>query len=210
MQNRGRRWRCGLAVAKILVLYYSSGGNVAAMARHIARGIEEVEGMEACVRTVPRVSTDCEAVADVIPTQGPPYATLSDLDGCAGLALGSPARFGNMAAALKYFLDGSSASWLSGRLVGKPACVFTSSASLHGGQETTLMSMMLPLLHHGMLLLGIPYTEAALMTTTSGGTPYGASHVAGASDDLPLTSEEQKLCTALGNRLAATARKLAG
>ena len=195
-------------MAKILVLYYSANGNAAAMARHIARGVEEVGGMEACVRTVPRVSADCEAIADEIPQQGPPYATLADLESCAGLALGSPARFGNMAAALKYFIDGTSSSWFAGSLVGKPACVFTSSASLHGGQETTLISMMTALLHHGMLILGIPYTEPALMATTSGGTPYGASHVAGAQDNLALTGEEQQLCHALGKRLATTAHLL--
>ncbi|MCL5802006.1 MAG: NAD(P)H:quinone oxidoreductase, partial [Gammaproteobacteria bacterium] len=166
-------------MADILILFYSRYGSVAQMAQHIAHGVETVSGMHARIRTVPAVSTVCEAVEDDIPASGPPYATLDDLRECAGLALGSPTRFGNMAAALKYFLDGTSSLWLSGALVGKPAAVFTSTASLHGGQETTLVSMMLPLLHHGMLILGTPYSEPDLTTTHSGGTPYGPSHYAG-------------------------------
>jgi NAD(P)H dehydrogenase (quinone) len=193
----------------ILVLYYSRHGSVAAMARAVANGVERVAGIHARIRTVPAVSTVCEATEDSIPDQGPPYATLEDLRECAGLALGSPTRFGNMAAALKYFLDGTSSYWLSGTLVGKPAAVFTSTSTLHGGQESTLLSMMLPLLHHGMLLLGIPYSETDLVNTTSGGTPYGASHWAGTDSRRGLTEEEKRLCFALGQRLAQTARDLA-
>ncbi|HXH03083.1 MAG TPA: NAD(P)H:quinone oxidoreductase [Candidatus Competibacteraceae bacterium] len=199
-----------MSMAEILVLYYSRTGATAAMAHLIARGVEEIAGMRARLRTVPPVSTVCEAVADDIPESGPPYATLDDLRECAGLALGSPTRFGNMAAPLKYFLDGTSSLWLSGVLTGKPAAVFTSTASLHGGQETTLLSMMLPLLHHGMLLLGLPYTEAALLDTRSGGTPYGPSHHAGRDDDPRLSQEEKVLCRALGRRLASVARQLSG
>lgn len=189
----------------ILVLYYSRSGNVAQMAQQIARGIEEVPGMVARVRTVPAVSAVCEATEDSIPANGPPYATTDDLRECAGLALGSPTRFGNMTAALKYFLDSTGALWLSGALIGKPAVVFTSTASLHGGQETTLTSMMLPLLHHGMLLVGLPYSEPDLTSTTTGGTPYGASHLAGPDSNLALSEEEKRLCRALGQRLAKTA-----
>ncbi len=189
----------------ILVLYYSRNGNVAQMAHQIARGIEEVPGMAARIRTVPAVAAVCEATEDAIPASGPPYATTDDLRECAGLALGSPTRFGNMAAALKYFLDSTGALWLSGALIGKPAAVFTSTASLHGGQETTLVSMMLPLLHHGMLLVGLPYSEPDLTSTTTGGTPYGASHLAGADSSLALSEEEKRLCRALGKRLAETA-----
>ncbi|MCU0833475.1 MAG: NAD(P)H:quinone oxidoreductase [Chromatiaceae bacterium] len=192
----------------VLVLYYSRYGATAQMARQIARGIEETGGIEARLRTVPPVSTVCEATAESIPPEGAPYAELDDLRGCAGLALGSPTRFGNMAAPLKYFLDGTSSLWLSGALIGKPAAVFTSTASLHGGQETTLISMMLPLLHHGMLLLGLPYSETELLRTTSGGTPYGPSHLAGAESNLPLTEEEKRLCQALGRRLGETALAL--
>jgi len=196
----------------VLVLYYSRHGNVARMARLVARGIDQVPGMSARVRTVPPVSTsipdETGAVADAVPAAGPPYATVLDLRECAGLALGSPTRFGNMAAALKHFLDGTSAEWLSGGLAGKPAALFCSTSSLHGGQETTLVSMMLPLLHHGMLILGLPYTEADLLRTTTGGTPYGASHVAGPDSDFPVSDEEQRLCIALGRRLAETARRL--
>lgn len=192
----------------VLVLYYSRYGATAQMARQIARGIEETGGIEARLRTVPPVSTVCEATAESIPPEGAPYAELDDLRGCAGLALGSPTRFGNMAAPLKYFLDGTSSLWLSGALIGKPAAVFTSTASLHGGQETTLISMMLPLLHHGMLLLGLPYSETDLLRTTSGGTPYGPSHLAGAESNLPLTEEEKRLCQALGRRLGETALAL--
>lgn len=195
--------------AEILVLYYSRTGSTAALAQFISRGVEEVGGISARLRTVPPVSTVCEAVEDDIPDSGPPYATLQDLKDCAGLALGSPTRFGNMAAPLKYFFDNTGELWLSGALAGKPAAVFTSSASLHGGQETTLLSMMLPLLHHGMLLLGLPYTEKNLLTTDSGGTPYGASHYAGKNDDNPVTETEKQLCQALGKRLAGVALKLA-
>jgi len=193
---------------EVLVLYYSRFGNITAMAREIARGVESVPGWTARIRTVPAVSAETEAVADAIPESGPPYATHDDLRECAGLALGSPTRFGNMAAALKYFLDGTSDLWASGALIGKPAAVFTSTASQHGGQESTLLSMMLPLIHHGMLILGIPYSEPALAATTSGGTPYGASHVAGAKADRPITEEEKVLCVALGRRLAQTCAAL--
>ncbi|MEX0950688.1 MAG: NAD(P)H:quinone oxidoreductase [Gammaproteobacteria bacterium] len=193
---------------EILVLYYSRFGNTAKMAQQIARGVESVNTVSARIRTVPAVSTVCEASEDSIPADGPPYATTQDLAACAGLALGSPTRFGNMAAALKYFLDGTGDLWASGALIGKPACVFTSTASLHGGQETTLVSMALPLIHHGMLLLGLPYSETALHTTSSGGTPYGASHTAGSESQNPLTEAEKKLCFAQGKRLAELALKL--
>jgi len=193
----------------ILILYYSRHGSVAAMAQMIARGVEQVPGMQSRIRTVPAVSAVCEAVADSIPAEGSPYATLDDLRECAGLALGSPTRFGNMAAPLKYFLDSTSSLWLSGKLAGKPAALFTSTSSMHGGQETTLLSMMLPLLHHGMLILGLPYTETDLFSTASGGTPYGASHWAGIDSDVPLSEEEKRLCLSLGKRLADTARALA-
>lgn len=193
----------------ILILYYSRYGATAGMARQIARGVEQVAGIEARLRTVPEVSTTCEAVEPSVPDTGAPYATLDDLANCAGLAVGSPTRFGNMAAALKYFIDGTSALWLSGAMIGKPAGVFTSTSSMHGGQETTLTSMMLPLLHHGMLLLGLPYSETDLLHTRSGGTPYGPSHLAGSDSKLPLSNEESQLCRALGQRLAATAARLA-
>jgi NAD(P)H dehydrogenase (quinone) len=196
-------------VDELLILYYSRYGATAEMARHIARGVEE-GGMGARLRTVPPVSTVCEAVADSIPDSGAPYVALDDLRECAGLALGSPTRFGNMAAPLKYFWDGTSTLWLSGALIGKPAAVFTSASSLHGGQESTLVSMMLPLLHHGMLVLGLPYSETDLLHTRSGGTPYGPSHMAGADSALPVTDEEKRLCRALGRRLAATSAALAG
>ena len=192
----------------ILVLYYSRNGSTANMAKQVARGVEEIDGMQARLRTVPPVSTTCEAVDDDIPGEGPPYVTLDDLKTCSGLALGSPTRFGNMAAPLKYFLDQTSSLWMSGVLAGRPAGVFTSTATLHGGQETTLLSMMLPLMHHGMVLLGVPYSEPELMSTTSGGTPYGPTHVAGADDDSALTPDEQAICRALGRRLAQTARTL--
>ncbi|MBA1262045.1 NAD(P)H:quinone oxidoreductase [Stutzerimonas sp. NM35] len=191
----------------ILVLYYSRHGATEEMARQIARGVEQV-GLEARLRTVPAVSTECEAVAPSIPEQGAIYATLDDLKNCAGLALGSPTRFGNMAAPLKYFLDGTSGLWLTGELVGKPAGAFTSTASLHGGQESTLLSMLLPLLHHGMLLMGLPYSESALLETRGGGTPYGPSHFAGADGKRPLDEHEITLCRALGERLARTATAL--
>lgn len=194
---------------EILVLYYSHHGAVKQMAQLLARGIEQIDGVAARLRTVPGVSTVCEAVAGTIPDSGAPYVELKDLEECAGLALGSPTRFGNMAAPLKYFWDSTSGLWLKGALAGKPAAVFTSTASMHGGQETTLISMMLPLLHHGMLIVGLPYTEPELLTTTSGGTPYGPSHHAGASGDQPISDQERKLCTALGRRLAQIAIKLA-
>ena len=193
----------------ILVLYYSHHGAVREMAQLIARGVGEVNGANARVRTVPRVSTVTEATAPPVPDSGAPYVELRDLEECMGLALGSPTRFGNMAAPMKYFWDGTSSLWLNGALAGKPAAVFTSTSSLHGGQETTLMSMMLPLLHHGMLIVGLPYTESELLNTTSGGTPYGASHVAGLGSDAPISEAERKLCLALGRRLAQTALKLA-
>ncbi|MBK1644578.1 NAD(P)H:quinone oxidoreductase type IV [Thiocapsa imhoffii] len=193
----------------ILVLYYSRFGATAEMAHQIARGVESA-GYEARLRTVPPVSTVCEATAAPIPDQGAPYATLDDLRDCAGLALGSPTRFGNMAAPMKYFLDGTSELWLSGSLTGKPAGVFTSTSSLHGGQETTLLTMLIPLLHHGMLVMGLPYTETDLLHTTSGGTPYGPSHLAGAESSRPVNDEEKRLCMALGRRLATTAAQLAG
>ena len=192
----------------VLVLYYSRYGATAEMARQIARGVEQAGGIQARLRTVPAVSTVCEAVEDTIPDRGAPYASVDDLRDCAGLALGSPTRFGNMAAPMKYFIDGTSSLWLSGALIGRPAAVFTSTSSLHGGQETTLLSMMLPLLHHGMLLLGLPYSEIDLLHTRSGGTPYGASHLAGTDSQLPLSDEEKKLCRALGRRLANTALTL--
>jgi NAD(P)H dehydrogenase (quinone) len=195
-------------MSDILVLYYSRYGAVAQMASHVARGIEGVDGMHARLRTVPRVSTVTEALEDSIPDTGHPYVAVEDLAECAGLALGSPTRFGNMAAPLKYFLDGTGSQWVSGTLAGKPAAVFTSSSTLHGGQETTLISMMLPLLHHGMLILGLPYSEPALNATTSGGTPYGASHVAGPDNNRPLTEDEKTLCQSLGSRLARAARDL--
>lgn len=194
---------------EILVLYYSQNGAVSSMARLVARGIDEVAGCAARIRTVPKVSTVCEAVAPAVPDSGAPYVELKDLETCAGLALGSPTRFGSMAAPLKYFLDGTSSLWLTGALAGKPAALFTSTGTLHGGQETTLVSMMLPLLHHGMLLLGLPYTLSELCTTSSGGTPYGASHWAGLTGERGLTEEEKKLCVALGRRLAETAVRLA-
>src|SRR4051812_1378203 len=193
---------------EILVLYYSRYGAVREMAQLVARGVEEVPGVAARVRTVPEISAVSEATAPPVPPSGAPYAELKDLEECSGLALGSPTRFGNMAAPLKYFLDSTSALWLRGTLSGKPAAVFTSSSSLHGGQETTLISMLMPLMHHGMIVVGLPYAEPQLLATTSGGTPYGASHVAGAASDRPLSDDEKKLCLALGRRLAATALKL--
>lgn len=191
----------------VLVLYYSRNGSTSEMARQIARGIEQ-GGLEARLRTVPAISTECEAVTPAIPAEGAMYASLDDLKNCSGLALGSPTRFGNMAAPLKYFLDGTSNLWLTGALVGKPAGVFTSTASLHGGQESTLLSMLLPLLHHGMLITGLPYSESALLHTTAGGTPYGPSHHAGADGKRGLDEHEVSLCRALGQRLASIALKL--
>lgn len=193
---------------EILVLYYSRKGGTAEMARRIARGVEEVPGMQARLRTVPSISATCEAIEDDIPSEGPPYARLDDLRDCMGLILGSPTRFGNMAAPLKYFLDQTSGLWLSGALAGKPGAVFTSTATQHGGQESTLLSMMLPLLHHGMLMVGIPFTEEALHTTQTGGTPYGASHVAGNEGHRPISAHETALCRALGQRVAQTAARL--
>lgn len=196
------------ALLPILVLYYSRHGATRKLAECIAQGIESVSGCEARLRTVPQISTVTEATEAQIPASGAPYVELQDLQECQGLALGSPTRFGNMAAPLKYFLDGTSAQWLSGALSGKPACVFTSTGSLHGGQESTLLSMMLPLLHHGMLIMGLPYTEKNLMTTRSGGSPYGATHWSGIGGDLVMTEETRELAIALGKRLALNARKL--
>ncbi|MEX1200975.1 MAG: NAD(P)H:quinone oxidoreductase [Methylophaga sp.] len=193
----------------ILVLYYSQSGHVKQMAEQIARGVNKVADCQAVLRTVPKVSSVCEATEDSIPTDGHLYATNDDLRDCDALIVGSPTRFGNMAAALKYFLDGTSDLWLSGALAGKPAAVFTSTGSLHGGQETTLQSMMLPLLHHGMLICGLPYSEAALMQTKTGGTPYGPSHVAGADNQNSLSEHEAQLCQALGKRVGQLAVKLA-
>ncbi len=191
----------------VLVLYYSHKGAVASMAEHIARGIEKA-GLEARIRTVPRVSADTGASLDEIPEDGPLYCSEEDLRQCSGLILGSPVRFGNMAAAMKYFLDGTSNLWLTGVLANKPAAVFTSSSTLHGGQESTLLSMMLPLLHHGMIMAGIPYTEPELSSTSTGGTPYGVSHYAGKHSDLPLSEEEITLCQVQGKRIAELAKQL--
>lgn len=193
-------------MARILVLYYSSNGATKTMAQQISRGIESIEGAEAIIRTVPNISTVCEQSEESIPESGTLYASLDDLNHCDGLALGSPTHFGNMAAPLKYFIDNTTESWFNGSLAGKPAAVFTSTGSMHGGQETTLLSMMLPLLHHGMLILGIPSSEHALRETQSGGTPYGASHVS--HNSTSLSKDEKTLCFALGARLASTALKL--
>lgn len=194
-------------MSEILVLYYSQSGSTAEMARTIARGVEEIEGMQARLRTVPAVSTVVEASEPEVPDSGAPYAQLSDLEQCSGLVLGSPTHFGNMAASLKHFIDGSGSLWMSGALIDKPAAVFTSTASIHGGQESTLLSMILPLLHHGMILMGLPYSEASLHKTSTGGTPYGASRLNN-NDNAPLDEDEKNLCLALGRRVAATARKL--
>jgi len=194
---------------EVLVLYYSHRGSVRALAEMIARGIDSVPGASARLRTVPRVSAVCEATESDIPDRGAPYAEMRDLEECIGLAIGSPTRFGNMAAPMKYFLDGTAGPWLSGALAGKPACVFTSTASQHGGQESTLLSMMTPLLHHGMLIVGLPFSEPDLTRTRSGGSPYGATHWAGKDENTQLTDEEKRLATALGRRLAETALKLA-
>lgn len=193
----------------ILILYYSRNGATAQLAQHIARGVESCRGIMARIRTVPTVSVNCEKTEPAIPSEGPPYVTLDDLAQCHGLALGSPTRFGNMAAPMKHFLDTTTALWLKGDLVDKPACVFSSTGSMHGGQETTLLSMMLPLLHHGMMILGIPYTEPDLNTTQQGGTPYGATHVSGAAAGKPLAKEEINLAKALGKRLGEAALALA-
>ena len=194
----------------VLVLYYSRHGATRKLAELIAQGIDATPGCEARLRTVPAVSAVTEATESSVPAQGAPYVELLDLEQCAGLALGSPTRFGNMASAMKYFWDGTSAQWLGGALAGKPGCVFTSTGSLHGGQETTLMSMMTPLFHHGMLMMGLPYTLPELMTTSSGGTPYGASHWAGMNGNQPISAESRILAIAQGSRLAETARKLQG
>jgi len=197
-------------MAEILVLYYSRTGAVRDMARLLARGVEQVPGMTARMRTVPPVATVVETTAPPVPDSGAPYVELADLEQCVALALGSPTRFGNMAAPLKHFLDSTGALWARGALAGKPAAVFTSTATQHGGQESTLLSMMLPLFHHGMLLVGLPYTEPELSATRTGGTPYGASHVAGNAADQPVSADEKVLCIALGRRLAQVASKLAG
>ncbi len=196
---------------EILVLYYSRNGHTAELARHLARGVEEIAGVSARIRTVPPVRTglEPEPLPAPVPDSGPPYVARADLAECAALALGSPTRFGNMAAPLKYFIDGLASEWASGTLVGKPAAVFTSTATFHGGQEATLLSMMIPLLHHGMVVLGIPYTEPRLTATTSGGTPYGASHVSGARGERTISDDERELARALGRRLAEVAVKLA-
>lgn len=196
-------------MADVLVLYYSRGGSVAALARQIARGVESVEGMSARLRTVPPVAPTTSTASPPVPEDGAPYVTKADLEECSGLALGSPTRFGNMAAPMKHFLDSTGAEWASGTLIGKPAAVFTSTASMHGGQESTLLSMHLPLLHHGCLLVGLPFAEPALSSTRSGGTPYGASHVAGVSGEAMLSEDETALARALGRRLADVARRLA-
>lgn len=196
------------SVTPILVLYYSRHGGTRHLAQLIAQGIDSVAGCEARLRTVPSVSAVIEATESPIPADGAPYVELSDFKECAGLALGSPTRFGNMASAMKYFWDGTAADWVSGTLCGKPACVFTSTGSLHGGQESTLLSMMLPLMHHGMLILGLPYTQPELMTTKSGGSPYGASHWSGLDGKLPITEDTRTLAIALGKRLAETALQL--
>ena len=194
---------------EILVLYYSRGGSVARLARQIARGIEEVPGMQARLRTVPPVAAVTQQAAPPVPDDGAPYVQASDLADCVGLALGSPTRFGNMAAPVKHFLDGLGAEWASGTLAGKPAAAFTSTATQHGGQESTLLTMHVPLLHHGCVIVGIPFTEPLLSSTRSGGTPYGASHVAGPHDDPQPTDEEAALARALGRRLAQVAQRLA-
>jgi len=192
----------------VLILYYSRSGAVATMAEQIARGVALVPGIEARLRTVPAVSTVCEATAPAVPATGAIYCSEADFAGCSALALGSPTRFGNMAAPLKYFLDGTAAQWLSGSMIDKPAGVFTSTSTLHGGQESTLLSMLLPLLHHGMLFCGLPYSETALHQTQSGGTPYGPSHFAGPDNTLPLSEHERSLCQAFGTRLARLALRL--
>lgn len=192
----------------VLIIYYTRHGATAKMADLIARGVESVDGMDVKIRTVPAVSTVSEATAPSVPQDGAPYATLAELEQCSGLILGSPTRFGNMAAPLKYFLDSTLQLWLAGKLIGVPAGVFTSTSSLHGGQEATLLSMMLPLLHHGALIVGVPYTENALLETQSGGTPYGPSHLAGTHNDVPISEHEKQLCKALGKRVATIAYQL--
>ncbi|GAB6196733.1 NAD(P)H:quinone oxidoreductase [Lysobacter xanthus] len=194
---------------EILIVYYSRNGGVARLARHVARGVDEVEGMQARLRTVPPVAAVTATAAPPVPDDGAPYVEARDLHDCAGLLIGSPTRFGNMAAPLKHWIDGLGGDWASGTLVGKPAGVFTSSSTMHGGQESTLLSMMLPLLHHGCVVAGIPYTEPKLSSTRSGGTPYGASHVAGVRDDAPVDEDEAHLARALGRRIAQLAQRLA-
>lgn len=192
----------------ILIVFYSRNGSTANMAMEIARGIERVTGIEARLRTVPSVSAECEQTAAEIPTDGALYCSIDDMQNCAGLIIGSPTRFGNMAAPLKYFIDSTSSLWLNGSLINKPAAAFTSTSSMHGGQESTLLSMMLPLLHHGMLITGIPYSESTLANTTTGGTPYGASHYAGLEQSNQLHHDEKQLCQALGQRVATLALQL--
>lgn len=192
---------------EVMVLYYSQGGSTAEMARTIARGVEEIDGVQARLRTVPAISTVCDAAEPLVPEAGAPYAQLSDLQECDALILGSPTHFGNMAAALKHFIDGTGGLWMSGALIDKPAAVFTSTASIHGGQESTLLSMLLPLLHHGMIIMGLPYSEASLHKTTTGGTPYGASRL-NSDNNAALDEDEKSLCLALGRRIAESAIKL--
>lgn len=206
--NRLKKRPGRLSTPFILVLYYSRYGATAEMAKYVARGVEKAEGIEARIRTVPAVSPNTEATEPEIPQSGPPYATHEDLKECTGLAVGSPTRFGNMTAPLKYFFDTTSTLWQSGSLINKPAGFFTSTASLHGGQETTLISMMMPLIHHGAIIVGLPYSETDLFATTTGGTPYGSSHMAGSKSNCPLSKEEKNLCQALGKRLAQIALKL--
>jgi NAD(P)H dehydrogenase (quinone) len=196
-------------VSDVLVLYYSVNGATESLAREVCTGVDSVAGMESRLRTVPKVSTTVEDVEDDVPESGPPYATSGDLGECSGLVMGSPTRFGNMAAALKYFLDGTATEWLSGSAAGKPAGLFTSTSSLHGGQESTLLTMAIPLLHHGMLIVGLPYTEEAISETTTGGTPYGASHVTWNRKADSLSDHERQLARALGKRVAEIANKLA-
>ncbi len=193
----------------VLVLYYSRYGATEKMAQLLARGVEQISGIEARIRTVPSVSANTEATEAAVPSEGAVYCSEADLRNCSGLIIGSPTRFGNMAAALKFFLDGTGALWASGSLIDKPVAAFTSTSSLHGGQETTLLTMVIPLIHHGMMYCGIPYSESALNTTTTGGTPYGASHLAGAKGNNPISDDEALLCTALGKRVASIAQKLA-
>jgi NAD(P)H dehydrogenase (quinone) len=195
-------------MSEILVLYYSRHGSIEHMANLVARGVESIDGCTARIRTVPMVSANTEATEDSIPSSGPPYVEKSDLEECDGLLLGSPAYFGNMASPIKYFLEQTTAQWFAGALVSKPAGVFTASSSFHGGQESTLISMMLPLMHHGMVMVGLPYTEEALNTTQGGGTPYGASYVCGQDGSRDISDEEERLCVALGKRVAGIASKL--
>ena len=195
-------------MSEILILYYSQGGTTAEMARAIAHGVEEVTDMQARLRCVPEISSVCEATAETVPDEGAPYADLNDLKECSGLILGSPTHFGNMAAPLKYFIDGTASLWMSGALINKPAAVFTATASMHGGQESTLLTMMLPLLHHGMMLVGLPYSEQNLLQTQTGGTPYGASRLTSDDDHHPLSEDEKVLCKALGRRVATIAQQI--